>query len=198
MWPRCPAAASTDLKRRRRVQRAGRATLTIWTEMALAMTMVPVLALVHGWGLTGMSHLFNLTDEALLHKKYSAKSIFLVAFVAVLLFAVHAFEIAAVGLLYDLADVAPSFEQAFILSASYYTTTGTDHLPDHWAIFGQSEALLGLLLIGWSTAFLVRKIDRLEKSDRNAPDQMRDRRLRNRTGFGGHERDTVRIKRARG
>lgn len=157
--------------------------------MLTALLMVPVLALIHGWGLMGMSHMFNLTDDALLKKRVSPRSITLVAFVAMLLFALHAVEIGLIGTLYLAGKAASGLEHALVLSASYYTTTGAgpEKLPDGWRVVGQSEALLGLLLIGWSTAFLVRKIDRLQQQARDTPDERRHRRLRAGTGFGGHE-----------
>lgn len=159
--------------------------LSLWMEVLIAALMVPVLALFHGWGLIAMSQLFNLTDEALLHHKYSAKSIFLVAFVAVLLFALHAAEITVLALLYLANGAAHTLGQALRLSASYYTTTGvgSDVLPGGWRLVGQAEALLGLLLIGWSTAFLVRKIDRLQERDGEDPAEVRRHRLRGR-GYG--------------
>jgi hypothetical protein len=154
----------------------------------VAMLMVPVLALVHGFGLIAMSHVFNLTDDALLHKRFGAKAIFLVAFVAILLFTLHALEISMVGLVYLFAGAAHNLGQALVVSASYYTTTGAapDVLPDGWRLVGQAEALLGLLLIGWSTAFLVRKIDRLQEREGGRPDEERRSRLRG-GGYGGHE-----------
>jgi hypothetical protein len=154
-----------------------------------AVLMVPILSLIHGWGLMGMSHMFNLTDDALLRKTLSPRSILLVAFVAMLLFALHAIEIGLVGLLYLFGHAARAFEPAMVISASYYTTTGagSDTLPDGWRIVGNAESLLGLLLIGWSTAFLVRKIDRLQQREKDTPEERRHRRLRTGTGFGGHE-----------
>ena len=151
--------------------------------------MVPVLALTHGWGLLGMSRFFNLTDDALLHKKLSARSILLVGFVALLLFALHAFEVGLVGALYLAGGGVAQVEQALVVSASYYTTTGagSDTLPDGWRLIGQSESLLGLLMIGWSTAYLVRKIDRLQERDGGSADELRRRRLRTGGGYGGHE-----------
>jgi hypothetical protein len=153
-----------------------------------ALLMVPILALIHGWGLMGMSHMFNLTDDALLKKRLSPRSITLVAFVAMLLFTLHAIEIGLVGLLYLIGHAARAFEPAIVISASYYTTTGagSDALPGGWRIIGNAESLLGLLLIGWSTAFLVRKIDRLQAQERDTPEALRHQRLRSGTGFGGH------------
>ena len=151
--------------------------------------MVPLLALTHGCGLFGMSHMFNLTDEALLHKRFSPRSIFLVALVAMLLFALHALEIGAVGMLYQFGGVTRSIPAAIALSASYYTTTGAgaDVLPAGWRIVGHAEALLGLMLIGWSTAFLVRKIDRLQGRAHDSAKRQRRERLCAGSGYGGHE-----------
>lgn len=159
--------------------------MSIWLEVAIALLMVPTLALVHGFGLMGMSHVFNLTDDALLHKTLSPRSIFLVAFVAMLLFALHALEITSVAALYRLGGAVPSLERAVVYSASYYTTTGagSETLPDGWRLVGEAEALLGLLLIGWSTAYLVRKIDRLQAREGERPDEVRHRHLRG-LGYG--------------
>ena len=104
--------------------------------------MVPILALIHGWGLMGMSHMFNLTDDALLRKTLSPQSILLVAFVAMLLCALHAIEIGLVGLVYLIGHAARAFEPAMVISASYYTTTGagSDALPNGWRHAGRTPA----------------------------------------------------------
>lgn len=158
-------------------------------ELLIAFFLVPVLALMHGLGLLGMSRFFNLTDEALLRRKLSARSILLVAFVAMLLFALHAFEIGLVSVIYLVGGAIHQVEQALVVSASYYTTTGagSDTLPDGWRLIGHAESLLGLLMIGWSTAYLVRKIDRLQQRDRDNAEDLRGRRLRAGGGYGGHE-----------
>ena len=163
--------------------------LTLWFELLVAALIVPLLALTHGLGLLAMSHMFNLTDEALLHKRLSPRSILLVAFMAMLLFALHSIEIGAVGLLFLFGGASHTLAQALVLSASYYTTTGAgpETLPEGWRIIGHAESLLGLLLVGWSTAFLVRKIDRLQEREGGTPEEERHRRLRTGTGFGGHE-----------
>jgi len=151
--------------------------------------MVPVLALMHGLGLLGMSRFFNLTDDALLRKKLSARSMLLVAFVAVLLFTLHALEIGLISTIYLAGGAIHQVEQALVVSASYYTTTGagSDTLPDGWRLIGHAESLIGLLMIGWSTAYLVRKIDRLQERQGDDPETERRRRLRGGSGYGGHE-----------
>lgn len=169
--------------------RSRRGKLPLGLELLVALVMVPALALTHGLGLLGMSHMFNLTDDALLHKRLSARSIFLVALVAILLFALHALEIGLLGGVYLASGGIRDPEQALVVSASYYTTTGagSDTLPDGWRLIGHAESLLGLLMIGWSTAYLVRKIDRLQEREGDTAEQERRRRLRTGGGYGGHE-----------
>lgn len=168
-----------------------RSVLTLWLQLLIATVMVPVLALVHGLGLMGLSHIFNLTDEALLEQRLSPKSMLLVAAVATGLFALHAAEIGAMAALFHAGGAAPSTETGLILSASHYTTTGSgpEVLPADWRIVGHAESLLGLLLIGWSTAFLVRKIERLSERQGINRSQARRRRMRTGGGYGGHERE---------
>jgi hypothetical protein len=164
--------------------------MPIGLELLIALVMVPLLSLIHGWGLMGMSHMFNLTDEALLRQRMSPRSIVLVAFVAALLFMLHGVEIGVIGLLFWLTHGAGTIEDGMVDSASYYTTTGSTSLPDGWRVIGQAEALLGLLLIGWSTAFLVRKIDRLADRRAEAAEEARRQRLRG-TGYGHARREEL-------
>lgn len=170
-----------------------RAFLTLWLELSIAALIVPTLALTHGLGLLAMSRMFNLTDDALLHRRLSPRSILLVAFMAILLFTLHSIEIGAVGLLFLFGGACRTLTQALVLSASYYTTTGAgpETLPAGWRIIGHAESLLGLLLIGWSTAFLVRKIDRLQEREHDRQEEMRRRRLRQGSGYGGHEEEAA-------
>lgn len=172
-----------------RSARERRSPLSLGLELLIAFLIVPVFALTHGLGLLGMSRFFNLTDDALLRKKLSARSMLLVAFVAMLLFALHAFEIGLVSVVYLVGGAIHQMEQALVVSASYYTTTGagSDTLPDGWRLIGHAESLLGLLMIGWSTAYLVRKIDRLQQQDSDNAEDLRGRRLRAGGGYGGHE-----------
>jgi hypothetical protein len=110
---------------------------------------------------------------------------------AILLFTLHSIEIGAVGLLFLYSGASQTLAEALVLSASYYTTTGAgpETLPEGWRIIGHAESLLGLLLIGWSTAFLVRKIDRLQEREHDRQKEGRRRRLRAGGGYGGHEEE---------
>ena len=81
------------------------------------------------------------------------------------LFTVHAIEIAIFGAFYLVVGAAGSLDYALFVSASSYTTAGAgaDRLPDGWRLLGEAEAVVGLLLVGWSTAYLVQKLNKLRE-----------------------------------
>jgi len=76
--------------------------------------------------------------------------------IVIALFAVHGAEIWLYALVYWGAGALPSLDQALYFSTSAYSTLGETGtiLPSTWRIVGALEAINGMLLIGWSTAFL--------------------------------------------
>jgi len=80
------------------------------------------------------------------------------------LFVLHGLEIWLYAFAYLALGVLQSLEQALYLSASTYSTLGEAHaaLPETWRVLGALEAVNGMLLIGWSTAFLFHMINHLQ------------------------------------
>jgi len=72
------------------------------------------------------------------------------------LFVLHGAEIWLYALAYWKAGVVEGLEHALYLSIGAYSTLGEAGpvLPLSWRIVGALEAVNGMLLIGWSTAFL--------------------------------------------
>ncbi len=72
------------------------------------------------------------------------------------LFVVHGAEIWLYAVVYWKAGMLGSLEQSLYFSTSAYSTVGETGaiLPVRWRIVGVIEAVNGMLLIGWSTAFL--------------------------------------------
>lgn len=73
------------------------------------------------------------------------------------LFALHTLEIWLHAAAYLLVGAAANFEEALYFSTVTYTTLGYGDivLAQTWRIFGAIEGATGLMMIGWSTAFLV-------------------------------------------
>ena len=83
------------------------------------------------------------------------------------LFVLHGVEIWFYAFAYRLIGALPSLEQALYFSISAYSTIGEAGplLPKAWRIVGALEAVNGMLLLGWSTAFLFKVLDHLLVSD---------------------------------
>ena len=87
------------------------------------------------------------------------------------LFALHGLEIWLYAFAYRLLSAAPDMEEALYLSASAYSTVGAAGavLPEAWRIVAVLEAVNGMLLIGWSTAFLFQTLHRILTTEEHHP-----------------------------
>lgn len=76
----------------------------------------------------------------------------------------HMVEILGYALLYLALKAVNDFEHALYFSTVTYASIGYGDmdLPPHWRLLGAIEGLNGILLLGWSTAFLVTVVTRLE------------------------------------
>ncbi len=75
----------------------------------------------------------------------------------------HLAEISIWSACYWFADVLPDFETAMYFSFTSYTTLGFGDvlLPKEWRLLGASEAAIGVLMLGWSTALIVAALGRV-------------------------------------
>jgi hypothetical protein len=87
------------------------------------------------------------------------------------LFVIHGVEIWAYALLFFLAHAAPGLEAALYVSIGAYSTAGwADVRVDAtWRIVLALESVNGLLLVGWSTAFLFQTLNRLMFTEATHP-----------------------------
>ena len=78
-------------------------------------------------------------------------------FVLLSLFAIHSIEIWVFTLTYLALGTFPDVETAVYFSTSTFSTVGYgDVLIDKdWRMLAAAESVIGFLLLGWSTAFLV-------------------------------------------
>ena len=80
------------------------------------------------------------------------------------IFVLHGVEIWAFALLYHLLGAVPVFEDALYFSTISYSTVGFNdlHIDPAWRLLGAFESILGMVLIGWSTAFFFRMLGRID------------------------------------
>ena len=90
--------------------------------------------------------------------------------VAVWIVVLHLAEISAFGIFFAWRGAMPDLTTAVYFSAVTYTTTGYGDLvlPQDWRLVGAIEALTGILMCGWSTAFFLAIVSRLDQP-RNVP-----------------------------
>jgi hypothetical protein len=80
------------------------------------------------------------------------------------IFAIHTGEIWLYALLYVLLGALRTFESALYFSTVTYSSVGYGDvlLGQEWRILGAIEGATGILMIGWSTAFLVSLLAQLK------------------------------------
>lgn len=121
------------------------------------------MTLIHGLGLAAISRLLKLDDERLEEHEFNWKAVMLMPTIALCLFALHILEIWIFAGFYMLVGALGDLEEALHYSAAAYATLGhtEEYFPQEWRLIGAMEALVGFLLIGWSTAFIVNNTSKL-------------------------------------
>jgi hypothetical protein len=140
-------------------------TVELGVQLGASALMVLLMTAVHGLGLVGISRILNLKEERLEELNFNYRAIMLMCGMALLLFALHILEIWIFAAFYLIVGAIGDLEDALYYSASAYATLGRteDYFPDEWRLIGAVEALIGFLLIGWSTAFIVSTVNKLKK-----------------------------------
>ena len=141
------------------------ATIALGVQIAVAAGFVLLMVIIHGVGLLGIGKVLRLKPERLERREMDFGSLLIIGATGVLLFVLHILEIVVFAVFY--LEVAPNildFADALYYSASAYATLGTTsaYIPQEWELIGALEALIGFVLIGWSTAFVARTMSRLE------------------------------------
>lgn len=121
------------------------------------------MTLLHGAGVVAISKALRLDGERPRRRRFHLETVPVLSAVALLLFALHSLEIALFAALYLAVGAFAGLEEALFYSATAYATLSQPSagFPLDWRLVGAMEGLIGFLLIGWSTAFLVTDMNRL-------------------------------------
>jgi hypothetical protein len=132
-------------------------------QLAVSATFVLLMVMVHSAGLVGISRALHLHDERSIPNEFGLRAAFLMGTYGLLLFALHFLEILLFALFFRWVDAMRSMEEALYYSASCYATLGAAaaHFSEEWRLVGALESLIGFVLIGWSTAFMVRTLRKI-------------------------------------
>ncbi len=131
-------------------------------QLSLASVMVLVTVMVHLVGLAILVRWLRSHNRLARRLKISPISLLLVASVG--LFALHTAEIWLYALLYLLLGATTDFESSLYFSTVTYAAIGYGDvlLAKPWRILGAIEGATGVIMLGWSTAFLVSLIVQLK------------------------------------
>lgn len=130
-------------------------------QLAHASAMVFVIVFVHLFGLAVLIRLLKSQHRWVRSTRLRPFTLLLLA--AIGLFAIHTTEIWLYAILYLALGAANHIEEALYFSTVTYSTIGYGDvvLPHEWRILGATEGAAGIIMLGWSTAFLVSLLSQL-------------------------------------
>lgn len=136
-------------------------------QLAVGAGMIALCVVIHGVGLFTLGRLMRgrRAEERLARiEPLSVHGALVTLFVVFALVIVHFVEIWLFALLYDLVGALRTFQDALYFSTISYATLGSNEPISHtWRLVGAIEGLIGIILLGWSTAFFVRVLAHLER-----------------------------------
>ena len=131
-------------------------------QLMLATTMVAVTVLIHLLGLATLMRL--LRTHTRIFRKLTIMPLTLLLAATIGILAIHTVEIWLYAILYVQLGAFAHFEQALYFSTVTYATIGYgDVIMAHqWRILGAIEGAAGIIMLGWSTAFLISLLSQLK------------------------------------
>lgn len=124
-------------------------------QLSLASLMALITVLVHLTGLAVLVRVFRSRHRLIRAIRATPLPLLLTASFGI--FAIHTVEIWLYAALYLLLGALRGFEQALYFSTVTYASIGYGDvlLTKQWRILGAIEGATGIIMLGWSTAFLV-------------------------------------------
>lgn len=141
---------------------------TLVTEFAVSSVMVVLCVAIHGFGLFSLSRAMR-TETAIerlqhidpLSRRGAAFTLGIVVAIVML----HGIEIWLFAFFYFGVGAIQTIEEALYFSTISYSTVGYSdvHITLQWRLVGAFESILGVILLGWSTAFFLRMLSRIDR-----------------------------------
>ena len=131
--------------------------------LAAASGMVALTVLIHFGGLLRLSHLMSGAHARLKTQGERLRQALVILLAVFGVFALHTVEIWSYALCYWRLHEIGTLEAALYFSTVTFATLGYGDLvlSENWRLFASIEAVNGVILVGWSTAFLFTVTSRL-------------------------------------
>ncbi|AKH44074.1 hypothetical protein FHS61_001392 [Altererythrobacter atlanticus] len=139
----------------------------LFTQFAISSFLVVVCVTIHGFGLFGLSRVMH-TERARERieriNPLSPRGTIFTLGVVIAIVMLHGTEIWLFAFVYLILGAVGNFEQALYFSTISYSTVGYSdaHIQLDWRLIGAFESILGVILMGWSTAFFFRILTRID------------------------------------
>lgn len=136
-------------------------------QFAVSSVMVALCVAIHGFGLFGVNRALR-TEAAIERLQHiaplSPRGVVFTLGVVIAMLALHGLEIWLFAFAYLALGAIPQLEPALYFSTISYSTVGYSdvHVAEAWRLLGAFESVLGIFLLGWSTAFFFRMIGRID------------------------------------
>lgn len=136
--------------------------------LIFAVILTALTVLVHGFGMFLAMHRFEVRWPELSRHMTIFRGQWLMLRLVFLVLTFHFCEAVMWGVGIHMLRIFPDFETAIYFAASTYTTVGYGDivLPEPWRLLGPLEAMLGMLMFGWSTGVLVAIVMRIYEHGR--------------------------------
>lgn len=136
-------------------------------QILVSVCMALLCVAIHGIGLFSLSRAMRseAAVERLQHiDPLSPRGAVFTISIVLAMFLLHGLEILSFALVIWQLDAVPGFEDAVYYSTISYSTVGYQdaHMASDWRMLGAIESVLGIFLIGWSTAFFFLMLGRIE------------------------------------
>jgi voltage-gated potassium channel len=124
-------------------------------QLILASLMVVAIVLIHLVGLAVLTRVLQSHSRLLGKLRIMPLTILLAATIGIV--GIHTIEIWTYAALYLGLGAFKDFEEALYFSTVTYASIGYGDvlMPQGWRILGAIEGAVGIIMLGWSTAFLV-------------------------------------------
>ena len=131
-------------------------------QLILATPMVLFIVVIHLTGLALLTRLLRSHSRLMRSVRIFPLTLLLLA--AIGLIGIHTLEIWLYAGTYLEFGAFRTFEEALYFSTVTYSTLGYGDmvLSKEWRVFGAIEAPVGIMMLGWSTAYLVSVLSRLK------------------------------------
>lgn len=143
-------------------------TSQLLTQFAISTVLVAICVLVHGVGLFSLNR--AMKSEASVERlrdldPLSARGVAFTFGVVVALIILHGIEIWLFAGTYLLVDALRTLEEALYFSTISYSTVGFNDalIANHWRLIPAFESIVGVIMLGWSTAFFFRMMGRIDE-----------------------------------